>query len=217
MRIFATATAVAITLLSSSGVVSGIADAPRWAYPTFQRGFRPDPDDGQPKRLAGSARAYTYSQIEDAFNPADWYPREHPQMPAVPVAHGRKPNVQACSWCHLPNGLGHPQSAGIAGLPAAYIEEQLFNFKLGLRLSSFGNSIMGTIARGLTANEAHAAAMYFASLKPTRVDQSGRNRQRTQGAHRRGTPADPARTPPDRTARSAHRRIAAVSGADADV
>jgi cytochrome c553 len=74
------------------------------------------PDDGKPKHLVGSTRGYTYSQIEDSFAPADWYPHEHPKMPEVPVATGRKPDVRACAWCHLPNGVGHPQSANLTGL-----------------------------------------------------------------------------------------------------
>jgi hypothetical protein len=53
---------------------------------------------------------WAYPQIEDSFAPADWFPADHPLMPKVPVATGRKPDVRACSWCHLPNGLGHPQS-----------------------------------------------------------------------------------------------------------
>ncbi len=41
-------------------------------------------------------------------------------MPDV-VAHGRKPDVYACAYCHLPNGQGRPENASLAGLPAQYI------------------------------------------------------------------------------------------------
>ena len=74
--------------------------------------------------LEGSTAAFTATQINDPFAPPDWYPNEHPPMPET-VAHGRKPDLRACGQCHLPHGLGHPESSGIAGLPADYIVEQM--------------------------------------------------------------------------------------------
>src|SRR5689334_24617706 len=82
---------------------------PEWAYPSTPRDFKPDPDDGKPRRLAASAKTYTYAQLQDLFAAPDWYPSEHPKMPEVPVAKGRRPDVRACSSCHLSNGHGHPQ------------------------------------------------------------------------------------------------------------
>ncbi len=161
-------TAVVLTVLAASvGRTAASFDPPAWAYPQTPRPFTPDPDDGQPKRLAGSTRTYTYQQIEDSFAPADWYPNEHPPMPDVPVARGRKPDVRACSWCHLPNGLGHPQSGSLAGLSVEYLTQQLADFKSGARHASVGNSIMAVIARALTAEEAKAAIAYFARLRRT--------------------------------------------------
>ena len=137
---------------------------PEWAYPSTPRGFTPDPDSGQPRHLAGSTRAYTYAQIEDSFAPADWYPGEHPRMPEIPVAKGRKPDVRACSWCHLPNGLGHPQSGNLTGLQPGYMAQQLADFKAGARHASVGNSIMAVITRALTADETKAAIDYYTKL-----------------------------------------------------
>jgi cytochrome c553 len=137
---------------------------PQWAFGAGEKG-KPYADDGHPKRLAGSSRAYTFTQIEDSFAPADWYPNDHPPMPQVPVATGRKPDVRACSWCHLPNGLGHPQSSALAGLSADYMARQLADFKSGARHSSVGNSIMATISRAMTADEAQAAVTYFSKLR----------------------------------------------------
>ena len=37
-------------------------------------------------------------------------------MPEV-VAHGRRPAVWACGYCHLPDGAGRPENAALAGLP----------------------------------------------------------------------------------------------------
>jgi cytochrome c553 len=137
---------------------------PEWAYPQTPREFKPDPDDGKPKHLIGSTRVYTYSQIEDSFGPADWYPNDHPRMPSVPVATGRKPDVRACSWCHLPNGVGHPQSANLTGLHADYMAQQLSDFKSGARHLSVGGSIMGIITRAMTPEETRAAIAYFTKL-----------------------------------------------------
>ena len=139
-------------------------DPPPWAYGVGEKGT-PYPDDGKPKQLAGSTRAYTFKQIEDSFAPADWYPVDHPRMPLVPVATGRKPDVRACSWCHLPNGFGHPQSASLAGLSADYLTRQLADFKTGARHSSVGNSIMATITRAMTAEESKAAVEYYSKLR----------------------------------------------------
>lgn len=152
-----------------SAAVIGTADSasfepPQWAYGAGEKG-KPYPDDGQPKRLAGSTRSYTFKQIEDSFAPADWFPTDHPPMPQIPVATGRKPDVRACSWCHLPNGLGHPQSSSLAGLSADYLARQLVDFKTGARHSSVGNSIMATITRAMSADESQAAVNYYSKLR----------------------------------------------------
>lgn len=143
---------------------SATFDPPQWAYGAGEKGA-PYPDDGKPKHLTGSTRAYTFQQIEDSFAPADWYPQDHAPMPQLPVATGRKPDVRACSWCHLPTGFGHPQSASIAGHSADYLTRQLADFKTGARHSSVGNSIMATITRAMTAEEARAAVNYYSKLR----------------------------------------------------
>ena len=38
-------------------------EPPEWAYPSTPRDFKPDPDDGKPKRLAASTKAYPYVQL----------------------------------------------------------------------------------------------------------------------------------------------------------
>ena len=84
--------------------------------------------------------------------------------------HGRRPDVRACGYCHLPNGQGRPENASLAGLPAGYIVQQMADYKNGLRKTS--ESKMGPpttmLAIGKAANDAEvkAAAEYFASIKP---------------------------------------------------
>ena len=144
---------------------------PFWAYPVFPAGVAAPaaaPDDGMPKHLPGSSATFTTTEVADRFNIADWFSESHPPMPTV-VSHGRKAAaVQACGFCHLPNGQGHPQNASLAGLPITYFEEQIADFKNGLRKSSEPrfNAVtqMVQIATGLTDGETRAAAEYFASM-----------------------------------------------------
>lgn len=136
---------------------------PDWAYPQAANQQRP-PDDGKVHRLEGSAFGFTATQINDPFAPPDWYPNEHPPMPEV-VAHGRKPDLRACGQCHMPHGLGHPESASLAALPADYIVEQMHAYRDGRRKSSVGNSIMIPLSKAATDEEMRTAAEYYASQK----------------------------------------------------
>ena len=148
---------------------------PPWAYalnpPATPGAAAPAtaPADTSQKHVPGSSVALTLPQTRDLFNPPDWYPDDHPSMPDV-VAHGRRPDVRACGYCHLPNGQGRPENASLAGLPAGYIVQQMADYKNGLRKTS--ESKMGPpttmLAIGKAANDAEvkAAADYFASIKP---------------------------------------------------
>src|SRR5262249_32408330 len=92
------------------------------------------------------------------------------------VAKGRQSaGVWACALCHLPNGLGHPESSGLAGLPADYIVHDVQNWRSGARVALGGGGIMANFAKGISDDELREAAAYFASLKPakwTRVVES---------------------------------------------
>ena len=129
----------AILLIASALLTSGVggqeAPPPAWAYPVMDPGFQRPPDDGRKHRVPGSASELTQTEINDPFNPPDWYPNEHPPMPPT-VAHGRRPDVRACGQCHMPHGLGHPESSGLAGLSADYIEQQMIDYRAGRRKSA---------------------------------------------------------------------------------
>lgn len=130
-----------------------------WAFPVAAPGQQRE-DDGKIKRLEGSTREFTVPQINDPFAPPDWYPDEHPPMPPI-VAIGRRPAVRACAQCHMPHGLGHPESSSLAGLPASYIVQQMLEFKDGSRKNS---AIMTVMAKAMTDEEIRVSADYFASL-----------------------------------------------------
>ena len=58
-------------------------------------------------RVPNSNVRLTLTQIRDLFTPPDWHPEDHPAMPPI-VGKGRKPQVWACGYCHLPTGYGKP-------------------------------------------------------------------------------------------------------------
>jgi cytochrome c553 len=119
--------------------------------------------------VPNSTRGYTRSQISNRFGPPDWFPESHPAAPKI-VLEGRTPEVPACGYCHLPNGFGRPENAGLAGLPAAYIEQQLDDFKNNRRHNAvprMGISMI-PVASAATPEEVKEAAEYFASVKPAK-------------------------------------------------
>ena len=145
---------------------------PYWAFavdPPTAPGADSKPDDSMLLHVPGSNAAFTQAQIDDLFSVPDWHPNSHPKMPGI-VESGRKPNVFACGYCHLPNGLGRPENASLAGLPAQYIVEQMAAFKSGARKSSEPQLLpvnnMLAVAAHADEQEVQAAAAYFAGLKP---------------------------------------------------
>jgi cytochrome c553 len=89
------------------------------------------------------------------------------------VAHGRKPDVFACGFCHRADGPGGPENASLAGLPQAYIVQQMADFKSGARKGSEPKrqptARMAALARAATDEEVASAAAYFSSLKPRKL------------------------------------------------
>jgi cytochrome c553 len=146
---------------------------PYWAYavnpPAPPSESSAKPGDTSPLHIPGSKLTFTSSQIYDLFHAVDWHPSSHPAMPAV-VAHGRANEMYACAYCHLPNGQGRPENSSLAGLPAAYIIQQLADFKSGARKSSDPDlkpvSNMVSVGAKATEAEIQAAAAYFSALKP---------------------------------------------------
>ena len=141
---------------------------PAWAYP-WAPDFKAPPDDGVPRHVPDSAATFTITQERDLFFAPDWHPEDHPAMPDI-VAHGRVPDVRACGSCHRTEGTGGPENASLAGLPAAYMVQQMADYKSGTRKFSGPQRspalLMTAIAKAATDAEVQAAAAYFSSLKP---------------------------------------------------
>ena len=162
--------AVACLVLAATATSAQTPAPPPWAYtvnPPPVPGAKPSPPDPAPQQVPGSTASLTVAQTRDAFNPPDWHPVAHPPMPES-VSHGRRPEMRACGFCHLVNGQGRPENASLAGLPAAYIVQQMADFKSGDRKSAEPKmgppNAMIQDAKAATDDEIRTAAAYFASF-----------------------------------------------------
>lgn len=157
-----------MALAQPAGAAPAPAPAPAWAFPWAPEFVVPTPD-GSPQRVPGSTASFSWLQARDLFFAPSWHPEDHPAMPDV-VARGRKPDVRACGSCHRADGTGGPENARLAGLPAAYIVQQMADFKSGARKFSVPNRtsvvLMHSAAKAINDEEVQAAAAYFAALKP---------------------------------------------------
>jgi cytochrome c553 len=161
--------AAVLTLLGGASLVTADPlEPPAWAYPLNPTAPKPPPpDDGTILHAPDSAVGLTRAQTTDRFAAVDWRPDSHPPMPEA-VAHGRKPDVFACGFCHFPNGRGRPESASLAGLSADYIVAQTMAMRDGSRKSSqpkmIASALMTTVAAHADPADVAAAAAYFAAL-----------------------------------------------------
>jgi cytochrome c553 len=147
--------AVSVVVLSQQQTGKDLS----WAFPV-KNGDLPPEEPGS-KTVPGSTKTYPQTQIEDLANPPDWFPSEHPPAPQI-VQHGHG-DALACGACHLMSGVGHPESADMAGLKAEYIRRQVMDFKSGVRKEP---NRMNTIAAALSDEEIKQASEWFAQLKP---------------------------------------------------
>ena len=151
---------------------------PEWLFPIDPDSLiKPRPNAPPPPKLddveqlgiPDSPEKYTLARINDPFNPPDWHPNDHIPMPEI-VAKGRKPSVTACAFCHTPTGQGRPENSALAGLPEAYIKEQLQDFRSGARKPVGPEAYkpsrgMHAVAKAMTDAEIDESAKYFAQQK----------------------------------------------------
>jgi len=164
--------ALASVFVLAAGLPAYAAEGPpEWAYPVNPPDFKPPEEDGVPRRVPGSSATYSVTQLRDRFIAPVWHPSEHPPLPPV-VAQGRKPDVFACGFCHRADGPGGPENANLAGQPAAYIMQQMVDFRSGARKTSVAKrnvDLMISLSKPMTDAEIADAAAYFAALKPRAV------------------------------------------------
>ena len=134
------------------------AREPGWAFPIQQTTL---PAEAGPQKLACSDKTYTAMEIDNLMAPPDWLPNEHAPAPSIVTkGHG---GALACGSCHLMSGIGHPESADVAGMPLSYFKQQMMDFKSGVRVDV---ARMNGIAKELSDAEIDEAAQWFSTLKP---------------------------------------------------
>lgn len=166
MKYFTWGSIAALLLVLATGATPQQQPAttgPGWAFP-FRDQVAQTLRSEEPGllKVPGSTKAYTQKQIDDPFNPPDWFPDEHPAMPPV-VARGNGKDVRACANCHLTSGMGHPESAIVTGFDTPYFLRQMADMKSGDRKTG---GIMDTLAKAASDEDAREAAAYFAGIKP---------------------------------------------------
>jgi cytochrome c553 len=147
---------------------------PEWLFPVDPKSLERNPkpvklDDVEQLDIPDSDQKFTQARINDPFNAPDWRPKDHIPMPDI-VAKGRKPAVMACAYCHTPTGQGRPENSALAGLPEAYIQEQLHDLRSGARKPTGPEEYLPTwtmlrIAKAMTDAEIDESARYFSQQK----------------------------------------------------
>ena len=145
---------------------------PDWAFPAANMEKPKDGDDNTIQlHLPGTKASFTKAGVHNVYAVADWFPDTHPKPPPV-VLNGRSGVVAACGYCHLPDGSGRPENAGLSGLPADYIRRQVAAFRDGTRKGAAPDYVpsilMARVAAAATDQEVAAAADYFAGIPARR-------------------------------------------------
>lgn len=144
---------------------------PEWAFPMRPATAPPPaaPDLTRMLRVPRSTATFSVAQVRDYFAVPDWHPAMHSEMPAI-VSQGRKPAVMACGFCHLPDGVGRPENAMLAGLPVQYTLAQVAAMRARVRQGAHAGfrptELMNAVADSVTDAEVLAAAEYFARQRP---------------------------------------------------
>lgn len=172
-----TAALLALAVVAPSLVAQAPIPLP-WAYaivPPLPPGEKPPPlPFTQPEgtlSLPGSPVTMTRPQIFNAYDAADWWPMDHPEMVPIVKNGRREAGISACALCHYPNGKGKPDNSAVSGLPEVYFIQQMLDYRSGARKSTnpkkANAASMGAFAKAMTDAEIAQAAAYFASIKYT--------------------------------------------------
>ena len=170
-----------------------VADWPDWAYGYMESILETDPniyqvpdcpelanprscgptgtplvDDGVKHSLPGTSLSFTRVEANYSWQPADWYPGDHPEMPEIVAVGDMERGIRPCALCHFPNGQGKIENGHVGGLPANYILQQLELFANGERISAdyrkANTNEMARIAAWLTEEEKQQVADYYSSI-----------------------------------------------------
>jgi cytochrome c553 len=123
-------------------------ELPEWLFPIDPDSLVPNPkppkpDDVELLGIPDSTEKFTLARINDPFNPP---------------------------LCHLPTGQGRPENSALAGLPEAYIRQQLLDYRSGKRKAIGPEQYlpgpnMVKVAKALTDQEIDDSAKYYSQQK----------------------------------------------------
>ncbi|MDO6413472.1 hypothetical protein Q4F19_03665 [Sphingomonas sp. BIUV-7] len=161
MRAVSVVALLLVAMLAEVAAASSYSPAWDWAFPPS---VPPDnPDTVVRRSIPGSLLHFTEAQTRDLMHAVDWQPADHAPMPES-VAHGTG-GALACGFCHLPTGHGRPENSALAGLPAAYIEQQVKAFADGTRRAAKADHraalLMAKTAQAAPPEAVRSAALYF--------------------------------------------------------
>jgi len=135
-----------------------------WAYQVLEEDLLPqqdlDIDLTAPRSVPGSSLQRSQDEIDDHWNPPDWFPDSHHAPVPEVVATGGDETVRACAACHGYSGAGHPESSHLAGLSVNYIIRQVADFSSGARVDRFWMNGFNP-----TDDQVREAAEWFAGLE----------------------------------------------------
>jgi cytochrome c553 len=158
---------------SALAIEAGQGASVAWAFPEPPPAAKeapPAPEGGF--TVPGSTQRYLAADLHNLFRAVDWFPERRSAAPTI-VLEGRRPGPMACGYCHLPDGQGRPENAALAGLPAAYIVQQVQAFHDGVRKGAqpawLASVLMGRTAQAVDADDVQAAAHWFEAQKYTRA------------------------------------------------
>jgi cytochrome c553 len=147
-------------------IAAAVAIAPpAWLYPQHM-GLVNEPATDTLVSVPGSRVKLPERDIHNRQLAANWFPQDQPPPPAVVLKS--PPGGFACGYCHMPNGVGHPQNVSIAGLPEAYVIAQFAAFRAGQRKAAqpgyIPNSSMTRIAGQASDADIAETARYYSRL-----------------------------------------------------
>lgn len=143
--------------------------APLWVFPGVGESSA-SANAARQEHLPGSHQSFTAAQLVNLRAAVDWFPAAHPPMPAA--VRGDRGPAFACGFCHLPEGVGRPENAVLAGMPFSYLSQQLHDMRSGARklvnTHFIPGSLMLQVIRQTSDADAEAAARYFSRLRYTK-------------------------------------------------
>jgi cytochrome c553 len=138
---------------------------PAWLYPQNMAAEVPATAQA-PISVKGSRVTVDAAVLHDRAQAVNWFPQDQPPPP--PRVLKAKAGEFACAYCHMPNGVGHPQNVSIAGLSDDYVVAQFAAFRSGQRKAAqpgyIPNNSMTRVAGQVSEAEVAELAAYYSKL-----------------------------------------------------